>query len=132
MNRIWINYNLWEDHKAGLYSKNKQDEKIKTNVIEMFKHENLFLLYALDCLFDWKNSMNHNLSFSRSNRRSYIGQATACHKFGANIITTCKAWECLTKEEQTHANSLADIVIDVYEKLIYKEPNSEKLDEELS
>ena len=132
MNRIWINYTLWEDYKAGLYSKTKQDEEIVGKVIAMFENPMDFFAYAQHCLEDWPNSMDQNLSYEKSNRRSYLGQATACYKFGANIVTTCKAWERLTPLQRDIANEMADCVISIYDSVIYPTKTTKEINEELS
>lgn len=131
MKRIWINYNLWEDYKNGLYSKNKQDKNIFEKVSDMFYH-GTFKEYATEMLYSWPNSMDQNLSYSSSNRRSYLGQATACFKFGANIQTTCKVWESLDKETRDKANEIADEVINIYDISIYPTKEIKESNEELS
>lgn len=129
MNRIWKNFSKWEDYKAGLFSSQKQSEEICDNVIRMFTSGD-FIFFAFECLKQWPNCMDHNLSYNKGNRRSYIGQATACFKYGASIKTTCKAWEKITDEQRNTANEMADVVIEAYEKFIYKEIESQEVGSE--
>lgn len=130
--RIWINYQLWEDHKAGLYSKSKQDEKIFLMARTMLEKPAVFFSLAMQMIEEWPNSANHNLSYFKSNRQSYLGQATACYYCGANAVTTCKVWEQLTPEQRKMANLIADEVIEYYEKEIYPKFSNGALDEKLS
>lgn len=132
MSRIWINYNQWEDYKAGLYSKNKQDESVYEMTKKMFEVPAVFFELAMQMVSLWPNSADHNLSYFKSNRRSYIGQATACFYSGANIVTTCKVWEKLTQEQRDKANMIADLVIEYYDQEIYPKKNVEFKNEDLS
>lgn len=91
-----------------------------------------FLNSAKECLKAWPNSMDQNLSYYGSNRQSYLGQATACFKFGANIQTTCKVWQELSKELQNHNNLIADQVISIYDSEIYPTKVIKETNEELS
>lgn len=133
MNRIWVNYNLWEDWKEGLYSKEKQSEMVE-HVARFLKNDELFFDKSVEMVKMWPNAMNQNLSYEKSNRKSYIGQAASCYYLGANIMTTCKAWETLTKEERENANHVAARVIDFYDKEIYPKfiKNTGDSNEELS
>lgn len=131
MNRIWINYCLWEDWKNGLYSKIKQDELIDS-VVLFLCDSSLFYETSMKMLKEWPNSMNQNLSYAKSNRRSYIGQAASCYYNGANIVTTCKAWEKMTIDQRKNANDVADKVIAFYDLKIYCNPKTENNDEEIS
>lgn len=131
MNRIWINYCLWEDWKNGLYSKIKQDELIDS-VVLFLCDSSLFYETSMKMLKEWPNSMNQNLSYVKSNRSSYIGQAASCYYNGANIVTTCKAWEKMTIDQRKNANDVADKVIAFYDLNIYCNPKTENNNEEIS
>jgi hypothetical protein len=132
LKRIWINYKLWEDHQAGLYAKNKQSDDIFNSVKEMFENPELFERFSNECLIAWPFSMDQNLSYFGSNRKSYLGQATACFKFGANIQTTCKAWELLSIELKNKNNLVAEKTIEKYDNEIYPTRKIDELNEELS
>lgn len=130
MKRIWKNYNLWEDYKAGMYSNEKQEDLV-LEIVNFFNDEKLFLEACFYILQNWSNCIDHNLSYASSNRQSYLGQAACAYKFNANIKTTTKAWLLLSKEKQDYANSVADLIISIYEKYYYIEPK-EVLNEKLS
>ena len=132
MSRIWINYELWEDHKNGMYSKNKQDEQVKLSVVNMFKKQAVFFELAMQMVSLWPYSADHNLSYFKSNRQSYLGQATACFRFDSNIRTTTEAWNELTLDEMKKANFIADLVLEYYDQEIYPKKHKEALDENLS
>lgn len=132
MKRHWINYTLWEDHQAGLYQSIKQPAEIVEQVKQLFEHKNLFLIEGLNTILLWPNSCNHSLSDQRGNRKSYLGQATACRLYGANIKTTIIAWNQLSEEHKNKANETADLCIKIYEERFYVEPIAEVKNENLS
>lgn len=132
MSRIWINYSEWEDHANGMYSKTKQEEQIKISVKRMFEVPAVFFELAMQMVSLWPKCTDHNLSYLKSNRRSYLGQATACFRFDSNIKTTCEAWYELTPDQQNKANMIADLVLEYYDQEIYPTKKKEVLNEDLS
>lgn len=131
MSRIWVHYEKWEDWKNGLYASNKQDELVE-RVKSFLSNSSLFFEISMQMLNQWPNSSLHNMSFKKSNRRSYIGQAASCFYLGANVKTTCKAWELISKEDRDMANKIADEVVEYFDKEIYPKYSMEVLNEEIS
>lgn len=132
MKRIWINYELWEDHKKGMYSRVKQSDSVKEQVVQLLKKQHLFFELGRQTITLWPNSMSHNLSYVKSNRRSYLRQAVSCFMYGSNIKTTTEAWDELSVEEKNKANFIADLLIEYYENEVCVQNINEGPDEKLS
>lgn len=121
--RIWFNYNEWEDWKGGFYSKAKiKNEIIATrNVLELFKNDDLFFRSACEMLDNWYYCTNYNLTNIATNRKSYIGQSTACYLYGYGSYFTSKVFVTLPKSVQNRANEVAIKIIKIYEEKYYDE-----------
>lgn len=108
MKPIWINYELWEDYKNGMYLK-RCDETIAQKCLELFRSNNL-----IDCMRNvkaWKVSATVNLSKTVFNQQAWLGQATMSLELGATIEETTWAWVRMTKQERDYANQCADEII---------------------
>ena len=115
-----------------MYSKVKQDNITKESARKMFENPAVFFELAMQTISIWPKSTDHNLSYFKSNRRSYLGQATACFKFGCNIKTTCDIWKELSLDQKNKANMIADLVLEYYDQEVYPSKKKEALSEELS
>ena len=123
LKRIWKNYNTWEDYKRGLYrtEKHERENELINSCENLLKSKKMFSMAIMRVLTEWPNCVDHNLSYEGSNRLSYIGQASCCLIFGANIKETCKAWSRLSKEEQETANKIAQDFVNIYQNYLYEE-----------
>lgn len=121
LKRIWKNYNKWEDFIKGFYNtKTKYDQDTFDKVVKTLTTEE-FYECGLKIFEEWPNSINHNLSYAGSNRKSYIGQAVCCFLHGLSAKTTAEIFTKMNKDDQDRANHAAERLISVYEKSIYVE-----------
>lgn len=133
MKRIWVNYNKWEDWKNGFYTNDgtRDKNKDKELVIQLFSNQGLFFETCIKVIKEWKNSSDYNLSYAKSNRVSYLGQACACYLYGIPMKVTAKNWSNVPSKNQKEANETAKKATEVYDLIYYKAPYG-GLNEELS
>lgn len=118
--RIWHNYEKWEDFKSGLYGSQADDEKnIKSSYTLLSSPYSLFV-EMVKVTGDWQHAAEFNLSNRSSNRRAWLGWSACCYHHGATDDETKAAWRQLDKGQQERANAVATAVIDVWEQSYYK------------
>lgn len=115
MERIWKNYRIWEDYAAGMYATGKSRQDVVDRIVEMFNDGHEFSKALHDVFNQWPNSMEHNLSYVKSNRQSYLGQAASAFLFGATIQETTAAWGLLREDVRSRSNEIADCFIKLYD-----------------
>ena len=113
MHRVYVHYKLWEDYPAGQYNVTYSDCEVES-AENLLKDPALFLTACNETIAAWPNASLHNLSNEAQNRRSWLGQATCCYKFGAPAAATKKAWRTLERREQENANLAADEAIIIW------------------
>lgn len=124
MNRIFHPYYLWEDVTNGILNSNynEQEEEIFTNKAkQLLCNTDEFYNVGLQMLREWKYSAEQNLSNRARNRQAWIGQASCCFACQVPEHITKYAWRLMTEEEQSRANSVADKIINLWEKEYAKE-----------
>lgn len=109
MKPIWIEPNLWEDYKNGMYN-NRSDDKIILNCYKLLNKNCYFEMKQVT--IQYVNSSKVNLSKRVWNNQAWLGQAMCNLYFGATIQETSKAWGLLDKKQQKYANKIADIIIE--------------------
>lgn len=123
LKRIWKNYNKWEDFKNGFYgTKQKVSDELIEDVRNLLTSEEFYNV-AIKLFTEWKNSIDHNLSFIGSNRKSYLGQVVCCKVLGISAKTTSEAFTKMLKEDQVIANGIANRIIATYENNFYVNPS---------
>lgn len=121
LKRIWKNYNKWEDFRAGFFNaKQKYSDDMVIRVTKTLT-SNEFYEIGIKLFFEWENSINHNLSFTGSNRKSYLGQAVCCFLYGLSAKTTAEIFTKMNDVDKKIANNIAQKLIEEYEKNYYKE-----------
>lgn len=121
LKRIWKNYNKWEDWENGFFeTKKKYDEETICAVKNILCCEKFFIV-GEKLFTEWKNAIDHNLSYIGSNRKSYLGQAVCCYSLGLSAKTTAEIFTKLEKEDQKKANEIAERLIALYEEKYYEE-----------
>jgi len=119
IDRIWHNYNKWEDYKSGLYASRKESEiGIQSSYNLLSSPYDLFV-NMVKVTGEWKNATEFNLSNRSSNRRAWLGWSACCYKHGANDDETKAAWRMLDKQQQEKANAVATAVIETWEQSYY-------------
>lgn len=115
MEQYFTEYTNWECWQNGMYRDANKEEynEMVLSAIECLRNpENAML--SVVC--EWDNSTRENLTDRKSNRKSWIGQAACCYQSGCNERATRQAWSMLTKEERDNANTIANKVIELWER----------------
>jgi hypothetical protein len=112
----WGSYMDWECYKAGMYeSRQLQEVKIK-NATLMFLSPVRTKSAMKRVTVEWRKSCDHHLTKYASNRRAWLGQAACFIGVGSTDDETKSAWNMLDRKCQDVANSIADEVIEKYDK----------------
>jgi len=117
MKRIFHNYNLWEDVKAGMFNHSSEvgsEEKVNHCVDLLTNRGHFYEAMSLLCK-EWIYSSESNLSFTGNNRRAWLGRASCCYSFGYPENITQLAWIKMTPEQREHANMTADMFLGDWE-----------------
>lgn len=117
--RIWHNFEKWEDHKNGMYNSRNEVDKVELSRALLIVPYNLFTNMVL-VTNKWIFCSEHNLSNTAFNRKAWLGWASCCYCHGATDQETRNAWNLLTAEEKNIANRVALEVIDGWENFYYK------------
>ena len=117
MKQIFVNYNYWEDYKAGMFNlKDVIDKDKKINdAINLLSNEELFYNTLKDVIINWKISTDVNLTNTNQNRKAWLGAAACMYKYNVPEYLTRIAWNLLTKEIQDKANLIAEKIINEYQ-----------------
>ena len=109
MKQIFHPYHLWEDHKHDFYNNctGEIKKELLLKVVKMFSSQKKTRKYMERVVFEWANSMEHNLSNPTINQIAYIGQSAACLYCGAPNTVTMEAWWLVTKENRDKADRIA-------------------------
>ena len=117
MNRICHNYKKWEDWKAGMYS--NACDNIKDTIsdsLELLSSPTDLHEAMMRVCNEWVYSSEHNLTDISINRQAWLGQAACCFNHGCPEQYTRLAWWSLSEKQRNEANTVADIVIQYYER----------------
>lgn len=115
--RIYHPFDVWEDHKLGMYQKKCfMDEHKMVSDCEVLLSCHQWLWESMQFVaHNWKYAAEHNLSNLNRNRQAWLGQAACCFTHGAPEYLTKEAWNNLTDEQRAAANKVADEVIALWE-----------------
>lgn len=118
MNKIYYNYQLWEDYISGMYKKGftKQKEKELIDKSErLLKNPELLYTKMRLAVDEWKHSAEINLSNNSCNKQAWLGAAACCIAFNCPEHLTKLAWRNLTPKQKIKANEVADKIIKEFE-----------------
>lgn len=117
MERIYHKYDLWEDHKNGMYNDNDILDKdvMVSKSIELLKSPEKFYFVMQNILKDWKFAVENNLSNRSQNRRAWLGAAACLYNHKCPEYLTRIAWSLLNNDVKKMANNIADKIILEYE-----------------
>lgn len=118
MERIYHNYENWEDFKLGFYDNisGKNKDELINKVVELFSSKSLTEKFMNKVIVEWPNSCEHNLSNISMNRIAYLGQAACCIYSGVPSTITMFAWSLVSKEKRDQADKIAESIINKWEK----------------
>jgi hypothetical protein len=125
MNRVFHDFNDWEDRKNGMYkyiSLDGMDSEINS-CIRLLVDKNVFYETMVEMCNEWNIAAETNLTFRGNNRRAWLGRASCCYalKVPENIVQ--KAWKSMSKKQRLDANKTADKFLLEWEKE-YAEKNT--------
>mgnify|MGYP005645738439 CR=1 FL=1 len=117
MKRIYHHYKYWEDYHAGMYECANMIEghELVGAAAKLLSSRDQFYRAAKEMITAWPYASEHNLTNTDTNRKSWIGQATCCHRYGCPMDLTIIGWRELTDEQRASANAIATQVIKEYE-----------------
>lgn len=113
LNRVWSNYNTWEDYLNGMYKPSYTDCHVSESY-KLLSNPTEFNAVAKRLLSAWPISSAFNLSNTTCNRQAWTGQASCCFNHGAPCDATKEAWWQLSDSQRATANCVADKVIDFW------------------
>lgn len=120
MERVYHNYEKWEDYQNGMYdnislSNEATEEKVK-QAISLLTNSSFFAELSIEMTSKWIVSASENLTNLSCNREAWIGQATCCYVYNISETITKMSWKRLTDNQRNEANLIAKKTIDKYEK----------------
>lgn len=113
MNRIYKPYWTWEEYLNGMYNgyeKRELEHMINLSTDFMFNVD-LFYFHMRISVFEWSNTMLHNLTNTSKNRIAFIGQCACSHALKVNDIAVKTAWKSLPINIKNEANIKAKNVL---------------------
>lgn len=116
MERIWHPYWLWEDWKAGMWSKSsaKDRSEMLQKAVEFTGDAERYGAAMLVIVDKWKFSCEHNLTDASTNKLAWIGHAATVYAIGCPEDITRQAWGTLTQEQQDKANAKAQEALNIW------------------
>lgn len=111
----YVPFTKWECYSSGMYASGFNQKEIDDSIAVLTSDD--LECFMMDVL-QWKYSCLHHLSKTKTNRRSWLGQATCFLACGARDDSVKKAWFFLTEDQMKYANNCAEKVIGVFESKI--------------
>ena len=116
MNRIYKPYWTWEEWKNGMYSTPSGNEEGLISVCIEFMSDPVEFSTAMQLVSEhWVNTMEHNLTNTHRNRKSFLGHCACSYAIDCPEKATRKAWKQLTEAQRNQANEAAQLIIDEWE-----------------
>ncbi len=111
MKRVWYHYETWEDFQHGMYNEDKEGRQERVEkAIELLTTDDICYEYMKRVSVEWKHAVEQQLTNSRANPQSFLGQTACCLYAGVHEDETREAWGRLTPEQRYNANAIADRV----------------------
>lgn len=121
-------YELWEDWKAGQYSRSERDEEslilLAQNILSVSSECEAAMKRAV---FEWPISTEVNLTNLGTNRRAWLGQAACCISHSVPDYLTKLAWWRLDEKTQDAANKIAEDIIVIWENWYLEKYDAEDI-----
>jgi hypothetical protein len=116
--RIWHNYEKWEDFASGMYRNRIEKEYVNLSLDLLSNPYRLFTAMA-KVTAEWVFCSEHNLSNLSQNRKAWLGWASCAMRHGSTDEETRQAWNLLNSEQKALANLAAQLTIEAWEKIYY-------------
>lgn len=111
--RIYKPYWLWEDYINGMWrTVSKQEESTFLDWAICFTGDHVEYGKAMGIvMYEWKETMLHNLTNNSINRRAFLGHCACCYTSGCPEYIVRQAWKMLNDEQRMSADNEAEIRI---------------------
>jgi len=117
MEQVYYPYWEWEDYQNGMYDMPNKEKEVgmQEKAMEVLRDPYDAMLSVIN---EWTISTYQNLSKQGTNKKSWLGQAACCYKYGIPEHVTRSVWNKLTEEERENANNIAEQIIELWEKQV--------------
>jgi hypothetical protein len=117
MEQVYEHYEKWEDFKNGMYCLTSlKDEQQIIKAKKILSNTKLFKQVLEELIIKWPVSTAVNLTNKSINRRAWLGAAACSFKYGVTEVNTRNAWAELNDLQRFEANTVAEIIIKIYEE----------------
>ena len=116
MIRLFVNWELWECHKNGMYRTELNDDIFIKDAIKFMSNTELFAKSMTEVVEKWTYTMIHHLSNSSLNKRAFVGQCACSYALNCPESIVRIAWKHLTEKQRNDADIQAERVIKNYLK----------------
>lgn len=109
MIRIYVKYTEWEDWINGMWDKLSVDEE-SDMLLKCINFTGDYVKYGYwmeKVIYQWPNTMKHNLTNVSLNRLAFIGHCAASLAIKSPEYITRKAWRELSPVQRSNANGEA-------------------------
>ena len=111
MQRVWYHYEKWEDFQNGMYDEEKEGRQERVEkAVYILTNEDLLYQMMSAVTREWKYATEQQLTNTRANPQSFLGQTACSYCAGIHEDETREAWGKLTPEQRYKANAIADRV----------------------
>jgi hypothetical protein len=111
MTKIYHPYWLWEENRYNMWGEVDNQYARKLETVDFMIDTNLFGVWMMKVVNDWRYSCEQNLNNGDGNRRAWIGQAAVAYASQVPEHITRQAWAYLTEEQKKRADDKADEAI---------------------
>jgi len=116
MMRLFVNWELWECYKSGMYRTESNEEFYLNEAIKFMSNTELFAKAMVDVVSKWNYTMLHHLSNTSLNKHAFIGQCACSYAIKCPESIVRLAWKQLTEKQRMDADFEAKKVIINYLK----------------
>lgn len=116
MERVWHNFNKWEELPMWREVTASERESFLSAAIKFTGNHVAYGLAMRRVIFEWPISCEHNLTDTAQNRKAWLGHAACCLAINSPEYVTRHAWGFLSMQQQDAANQQAHNAILLWEK----------------
>jgi len=116
MIRLFVNWELWECYKNGMYRSEPKEEFYLKEAIKFMSNTELFAKAMNEVVGKWNYTMLHHLTNSSLNRHAFVGQCACSYAINCPEYIVRLAWKELTEKQRNDADFEAKKIINNYLK----------------
>lgn len=116
MKQVFHPWSEWEDYKYDFYENcsGKAKEEKRELCFQMFNNEMETRRCMFYVVYNWRKSMEHNLTNNSMNKIAYIGQAACAFYAKIPNTVTMECWSDLTEEVKQRSNFIAEQALNAW------------------